>query len=860
MKNLMVVMMFFGFLTLFTIACSKQEAKRIYRPLNEKNRIIDPIKFNSKLGSLDAHDNYAINVKKSALGELFIMRTALIDSIPNPTGNHLTPKIVYFKKNGNTVGLFELTDGHYDTSAIPTEVLLTTFPTIAENNETLTLDFGKGMNKLFYSGGTYSTDLSGGQDPTDDVYSINDSYVDRALIKNDTLYIDQFVRITTIEEGKQTNLAMRIKYNFQSYVFNKDFPSKLTTGQQKVGFFEVNPLIEPGSTQRKVKIAKWDIEKPITFYISRNTPSEMVRPITDAVLYWNKVLKEATGKEPLRVEMLPENIDLYTPGYNIIQWMDNDAAGAAYADIEADPLTGEILRTNVYMPSVFGTYAAKDAASTSDEFEANAKLKQGKTLLLKNFKSSRFMESYDALEIVKDRHSQMQAMAFETKKKDKAIDPLIISRFRDDSVRETVAHEIGHCIGLRHNFAASTETNVNTENYDRLTKSYFLTGIVPNNLKSVSTLMDYELAMFAAMTGGSIRLGLPPLSYDVAAVKWGYTDAQASKVNFGAFCTDGVLITKLYSDCKQFDQFKNPTEGNFFAYNQKIRRLAFNLAKAFGDVLNDEETTDKISALKKVSLSPITTTKSIIKSLTATFDTINPTSQSLATLAQFGDVNYYNMKDYLEATNTFKRDSINAIGGLAKLAITDYTPELGTFGFTIPVVEKVRNLFNKNIENLYGNQISAAEQAAINEAAERFFKALTQEVLTSHATLLNDVTFFEIDENFPEALRNYADKILFSKGTEELVRSVDGSKVILKPFFDNVRTDADLRAQVVLTTTHNFFPAAASYEEDMAILSADLWTNFLNDRNQITEDLRPNRKALDWLRTELKRFVPIAPQ
>ena len=332
MKKLIMLL---AVLSLFG-ACSKSEMKLKTEPLSETNRVIDGVKVSldkSIPEGLGAHENFALTIKKDSLKQLFLMSSALIENIPNPTGNHLNEKVVYFKKNGNTIGLFELTDGRYETSAIQTELLLTTFPTLSETEDTIVIDFNKGMSKLFYTSSTYTSDFANGSDGEQSVFSITDSFVDRAEIVGNVLYIDQLVRVNIAEEGKEDNLAMRLKYNFQSYAYDDKFPSKLSSEMNKVGYFEVNPLIVPGSTERQIMIAKWNVEKPITFYLSRNTPTDLIQPLTDAILYWNQAFKEAIGKEPLRVEMLPEGVDLYTPGYNIIQWMDNDAAGAAYADI-----------------------------------------------------------------------------------------------------------------------------------------------------------------------------------------------------------------------------------------------------------------------------------------------------------------------------------------------------------------------------------------------------------------------------------------------------------------------------------------------------------------------------------------------
>ena len=82
----------------------------------------------------------------------------------------------------------------------------------------------------------------------------------------------------------------------------------------------------------------------------------------------------------------------------------------------------------------------------------------------------------------------------------------LFSRFSKDFVRQVVAHEVGHTLGLRHNFAASTLTNLSKVNWKNIATNYFFTGETPSNLIPAASVMDYTGGATASLLGAHIRL------------------------------------------------------------------------------------------------------------------------------------------------------------------------------------------------------------------------------------------------------------------------------------------------------------------------------------------------------------------
>jgi hypothetical protein len=186
------------------------------------------------------------------------------------------------------------------------------------------------------------------------------------------------------------------------------------------------PITEP---VRKRFIARHRLEKkdpkaamsepaqPIVYYLDRGAPEPIRSALLEGARWWNQAFEAAGYKNAFRVEMLPEGADLMDLRYNVIQWVHRATRGWSYGAAVIDPRTGEIIKGHVTLGSlrVRQDYLIAEALLAPYE--------KGKPVSPK-----------------------MQEMA--------------LAR-----LRQLAAHEVGHTLGLEHNYSASTVNRSSVMDY-----------------------------------------------------------------------------------------------------------------------------------------------------------------------------------------------------------------------------------------------------------------------------------------------------------------------------------------------------------------------------------------------------------
>jgi hypothetical protein len=197
--------------------------------------------------------------------------------------------------------------------------------------------------------------------------------------------------------------------------------------------------------------------QPIVYYVDRGAPEPVRTALIEGASWWNQAFEAAGYKDAFQVKLLPEDVDPMDIRYNIIQWVHRSTRGWSYGESITDPRTGEIIKGQVSLGS----------------------LRDRQDFLI----AEGLLQPYEEGKPVSD-----------------AMMKLAIAR-----LHQLAAHEVGHTLGLLHNFAAST-----------------------NNRSSV---MDYPPPYIGLNNDGSIDLSKAYTaeigSWDKRAILFGYQDFPA---------------------------------------------------------------------------------------------------------------------------------------------------------------------------------------------------------------------------------------------------------------------------------------------------------------------------------------------
>jgi hypothetical protein len=206
--------------------------------------------------------------------------------------------------------------------------------------------------------------------------------------------------------------------------------------------------------------------KPIVFYLDRSVPEPMRSALRRGALWWNAAFEQAGFKNALRIEDLPQGASPLDVRYPAIQWTNRSGRGWSVGMTQTDPRTGEILHAIVQLDS-------HRMRTVNHYWEA--------TVPPTNGLDEPALDTFAALDGLDPQTPEDQVML--------------------NRLALLTCHEMGHVLGLAHNFVAST----------------FGRGSV----------MDYYAPRVKLRSDGSADLSDAYMqgtgSYDNFAIAWGYS-------------------------------------------------------------------------------------------------------------------------------------------------------------------------------------------------------------------------------------------------------------------------------------------------------------------------------------------------
>jgi len=280
-------------------------------------------------------------------------------------------------------------------------------------------------------------------------------------------------------------VTLRIHHSFVQLPDSNYKPSDFDTRSSFIpmSFFDFStPVTEPIEKQyimrhrlqkKNPAEAYGEPVKPIVYYIDNGTPEPIRGALLDGAKWWNQAFEAAGYKNAFQVQVLPDSADPMDIRYNMVNWVHRSSRGWSYGASVIDPRTGEIIKGNVTLGS----------------------LRIRQDYLIATGLLAPFANGMPA-------DNKMLKMAVER-------------------IKQLSAHEIGHTLGLMHNYAASVS--------DR------------------ASVMDYPHPMIKLGANGEILLNEAYDNkigaWDKVAINWGYRD-------FGKSPSETMELNKILTNAE----------------------------------------------------------------------------------------------------------------------------------------------------------------------------------------------------------------------------------------------------------------------------------------------------------------------
>jgi hypothetical protein len=200
-----------------------------------------------------------------------------------------------------------------------------------------------------------------------------------------------------------------------------------------------------------------DPVEPIVYYLDPGTPEPVRSALLDGARWWNQAFEAAGYRDAFQVVMRPDSISSLDARYNVINWVHRSTRGWSTGGSVSDPRTGEIVKGVVTLGSL------------------------------------RIRQDYMIAEGLLSPYANGDE------------DPQYLEEWAVSRIRQLSAHEVGHTIGLGHNYYNSEAGRISVMDYPHPLVELNIDGSL-----DYSEVYDEDIG-----------------EWDIAAIAYGYQDFPA---------------------------------------------------------------------------------------------------------------------------------------------------------------------------------------------------------------------------------------------------------------------------------------------------------------------------------------------
>jgi hypothetical protein len=319
-------------------------------------------------------------------------------------------------------------------------------------------------------------------------------------------------------------------------------------------FFSVDRLLQPDKDQHFIN--RFDLEKkdpkaavsepvkPIVWTIDPSIPDKYHQAIKDGILRWNKAFEDVGFKNAIQVQEVPKDDKDYNHAdgrYNVIRMMVGpEAPFAAISLLRTDPISGQILNASITLDANVLSSLIQEHARTLPVSLEHGQSRAEQVLLRapsRDETDDKFLFETKQDEAQKRAAQKMRQFGWDTEMCTFASDMADETSMSYDAMRmapggsaisqdeyikaylsEMVCHEVGHCLGLRHNFAGSTLLSTKELGDEK----------VVAQMGTSASVMDYTPPNAPAVLKGRGTVFMNQVGvYDKWAIDYGYAQTGA---------------------------------------------------------------------------------------------------------------------------------------------------------------------------------------------------------------------------------------------------------------------------------------------------------------------------------------------